>query len=79
MPGQKAKVKLRLTDHTGENFVGSTVVSVYDKSVEYISGGSNIGDIREFFWKWRRHHNPHTEHNLGRIGSPLNCVKANPT
>jgi len=71
LPGQKAKVKLRLTDHTGENFVGSTVVSVYDKSVEYISGGSNVGDIREFFWKWRRHHNPNTEHNLGRIGSPL--------
>lgn len=63
-PGEKAKVKVRLTDHTGENFQGSTVISVYDKSVEYISGGSNTPDIREFFWKWRRHHNPNTISNL---------------
>ena len=58
LPGQKAKVKVRLTDFNGENFVGSTVLSIYDKSVEYISGGSNVPDIKEFFWKWRRHHNP---------------------
>ena len=39
---------------------------MYDKSLEYISGGSNIGDIREFYWKWRRRHHPRTEHNLAR-------------
>ncbi|MFP6906398.1 MAG: alpha-2-macroglobulin family protein, partial [Verrucomicrobiota bacterium] len=33
-----------------------------------ISGGSNVGDIREFFWKWRRHHRTRTEHNLLRPG-----------
>ncbi|MGD9127492.1 MAG: MG2 domain-containing protein, partial [Planctomycetia bacterium] len=55
-PGEKAKVTLKLTDLTGEPFVGSTVVTIYDKSVEYISGGSNIQNIKEFFWKWRRHH-----------------------
>ena len=37
---------------------------MYDKSVEYISGGSNVPDIREYFWKWRRHHNPQTQSNL---------------
>jgi len=63
-PGQKATVKVKLTDSDGEPFVGSTVVTIYDKALEYISGGSNVGDIREFFWKWRRHHNPRTEHNL---------------
>ena len=65
-PGQKAKVKVKLTGADGEPFVGTTVVSIYDKALEYISGGSNVGDIREFFWKWRRHHNPTTEHNLMR-------------
>ena len=65
-PGQKAKVKIRLTDHQGENYSGSTVVAIYDKSVEYISGGSNIGDIKEYFWKWRRHHNPSQETSLTR-------------
>ena len=65
-PGKKAKVQIKLTDFYGEPFVGTTVVAIYDKSVEYISGGSNVGDIKEFFWKWRRHHNPRTETSLGR-------------
>ena len=65
-PGQKAKVRIKLTDFHGEPFVGSTVVAIYDKSVEYISGGSNVPEIKEFFWKWRRHHNPRTETNLQR-------------
>lgn len=65
-PGQDAKVKLKLADFEGKPFVGSTVVAIYDKSVEYISGGSNVPEIKEFFWKWRRHHHPQTEHNLQR-------------
>jgi hypothetical protein len=65
-PGEKAKVKLKLTDFEGEPFVGSTVVAIYDKSVEYIAGGSNVGDIKEFFWKWRRQHHPQAEHTLDR-------------
>ena len=63
-PGQQASVKVKLTDFFGKPFVGSTVMSIYDKSVEYISGGSNVPEIKEFFWKWRRHHYPHTESSL---------------
>lgn len=63
-PGEKAKMKVRLTDLSGENFVGTSVVSIYDKSVEYISGGSNIADIKKFFWEWRRHHNPSGQTSL---------------
>ncbi len=65
-PGQKATVKVKLTDHNGNPFVGSTVMSVYDKSVEYIAGGSNVPEIKEFFWKWRRHHHPQGESSLTR-------------
>ncbi|MEC7564945.1 MAG: MG2 domain-containing protein [Planctomycetota bacterium] len=65
-PGEEAQVRVKLTDHLGENFVGSTVVSIYDKSVEYISGGSNVPAIRDFFWKWRRRHNPSHQSNLQR-------------
>ena len=50
---------------------GSAVVSIYDKSVEYISGGSNTPDIRKFFWEWRRHHQPRTETSLARSGGPI--------
>ncbi len=70
-PGEKAKVKVKLTDFNGEPFVGSTVVAIYDKSVEYISGGSNVPEIKEFFWKWRRRHNPRTESSLDRWFSPM--------
>jgi hypothetical protein len=70
-PGEKATVNLHLTDYFGENFVGSTVVAIYDKSVEYISGGSNVPDIKEFFWKWRRHHSPSGSSNLDRYEGNL--------
>jgi uncharacterized protein YfaS (alpha-2-macroglobulin family) len=65
-PGQKAKVTLKLFDDAGKPFVGSTVLSIFDKSLEYISGGSNVADIKEFFWKWRREHRPYLETNLER-------------
>ena len=70
-PGADAKVQIKLTDHTGEPFIGSTVLSVYDKSVEYISGGSNVPEIKEFFWKWRRHHHPARDCTLDRVFSNL--------
>ncbi|MEM8864108.1 MAG: MG2 domain-containing protein [Planctomycetota bacterium] len=66
LPGQEATVKLRLTDALGEPFVGETVVTVYDKSIEYISGGSNVPDIREHFWSWRHHHSPAGATSLDR-------------
>jgi uncharacterized protein YfaS (alpha-2-macroglobulin family) len=63
-PGEEGTARIRLTDEKGNPFVGSIVVTVYDKSVEYVSGGSNVGDIKSFFWKWRRRHNPGTFSNL---------------
>jgi hypothetical protein len=65
-PGEKAKIKVKLTERGGEPYRGSTVLSVYDKSVEYISGGSNVPEIKEFFWKWRRQHYPQTRSSLQR-------------
>jgi hypothetical protein len=70
-PGQKATVKIKLTDLLGSPFIGSTVVTVYDKSVEYISGGSNVPEIKEFFWKWRRHHQPNGESSLASWSGQL--------
>ena len=45
-------------------FVGSLALAVYDKALDYIAGGSNVADIRAFFWKWRRNHNSQGETNL---------------
>ncbi|MFP6587875.1 MAG: MG2 domain-containing protein, partial [Pirellulaceae bacterium] len=76
-PGEDATVKVQLTDHNGEPFVGTTAVSIYDKSVEYISGGSNVPSIRDFFWKWRRRHNPSHQSNLQRYSRERYMPHAN--
>jgi hypothetical protein len=65
-PGEKATVTLKLTDLDDKPFVGSLAVAAYDKAVEYISGGSNVPEIKAFFWKWRRRHHPRTESSLSR-------------
>ena len=65
-PGEKARIKLKLTGPDGKPFLGSTVVAVYDKAVEYISGGSNVPEIKAFFWSWKTHHQPQTESSLNR-------------
>ncbi len=57
-PGEQAKVALRLSDLAGKPVFGSFALSVYDKAVEYISGGSNAPDIKTFFWKLQRGHRP---------------------
>jgi alpha-2-macroglobulin len=74
-PGEKAVVNVKLTGPDGKPFVGSTVVSIYDKAVEYISGGSNVPEIKSFFWKWRRQHHPQTESSLTHGG--YNLVRTN--
>jgi hypothetical protein len=65
-PGEKAGLKIRLTDPRGEPFQGEAVLTVYDRALEYISGGSNAPEIRAFFWKWRRQHSPRTQSSLNR-------------
>jgi uncharacterized protein YfaS (alpha-2-macroglobulin family) len=65
-PGQPNTVKVKVTDNFGKPYSGQAVVTMYDRAVEYISGGSNVPEIKEFFWKWRRNHNPTVEHSLQR-------------
>jgi uncharacterized protein YfaS (alpha-2-macroglobulin family) len=57
-PGAATELTLRLRDHEGRPVTGSMVVAVYDKSLDYIAGGSAERDIRAAFWKWRRYHDP---------------------
>jgi len=76
-PGEKAGFKIKLTDYSGEPFQGTAVMTVYDRALEYISGGSNVPEIRRFFWKWRRQHYTRTESNLARWFT--NLIKKNET
>lgn len=74
-PGEKGKIKVKVTDLDGRPVAGSIVLTAYDRSVEYISGGSNVPDIKEYFWKWRRHHHPSQESTLAK--SSYNLLKPN--
>jgi uncharacterized protein YfaS (alpha-2-macroglobulin family) len=65
-PGEQAKLAVTLTDYFQRPYKGSAVISVYDRSVEYIAGRSNIPEIKSFFWKWRRSHYPQTQSSLAR-------------
>lgn len=69
-PGEEASVKLKLTGVDGKPFVGNTVLSVYDASLEYIAA-SNIPEIRSFFWNVRRRHNIQNQCTLLKGSSPL--------
>ena len=68
LPGEKATFAVKVTDAHGKPVAGECVVAVYDKSVEYISGGSNVGDIRSRFWKWRRSYTADNTASLNRRG-----------
>lgn len=56
LPGEQATLKVQVTDLQNNPVIGDTVISLYDASLEYISGGSNVPDLRKHFWQWRRHH-----------------------
>lgn len=56
-PREKATVKIKLTTEDGKPYSGSAVLTMYDKALDYISGGSNVPDIKNHFWGWKRRHN----------------------
>jgi alpha-2-macroglobulin len=68
-PGDEATVKLKLTDLDGKPFVGDTVLSVYDASLEYIAA-SSIPEIRSFFWNVRRRHSVQNQCTLQQASAP---------
>jgi uncharacterized protein YfaS (alpha-2-macroglobulin family) len=71
LPGAAAKIKVKVTDASGKAFQGSTVLTMYDKSLEYISGGSNVPDLKAFFWKWRREHYANSDTNVDFVTTNL--------
>lgn len=69
-PGEEATVKLKLTGLDGKPFVGNTVLSVYDASLEYIAA-SSIPEIRGFFWNVRRYHHVQNQSSLNHPGGTV--------
>jgi uncharacterized protein YfaS (alpha-2-macroglobulin family) len=55
-PQEESAVTIVVKDAEGKPFHGTTTVTIYDKALEAITGGSNVGPIRENFWSWKRHY-----------------------
>ena len=70
-PGETAEIDVRLTDAAGNPVVAALAATMYDRSIEYISGGSNVADIRKFFWSWQRHYSESHRDNLAQTFSQL--------
>jgi uncharacterized protein YfaS (alpha-2-macroglobulin family) len=77
-PGEKSSLVITLKDADGKPVTGSTALTIYDKSLEAITGGSNIGPIHENFWNWKNSYYqlgsssslPHPTGNLLRPKTP---------
>ncbi len=77
LPGEEAEVNVTVTDPDGKPVKGSTTIAVYDRSLEQIAPEMIPGDIREFFWKWRRSHNVARATNLDWVNYPLSMIGVN--
>lgn len=67
-PGEEVQVVVKAVDANGDPHTGSVAFSVYDRSLDAISGGAGAGDIRDRFWSWKRGHHIDIAHSLGQIG-----------
>jgi len=70
-PGETNRLRVRVTGPQGKPVRTALALTVYDRAVEYIAGGSNVPDIRTAFWKWKRNHWPDTLSSADRIESPV--------
>ncbi|MEZ6150479.1 MAG: MG2 domain-containing protein [Pirellulaceae bacterium] len=71
LPGEECVVDVKVTDPAGKPVAGSCVIAAYDRSLEALAGDVLPPDIREFFWKWQRHHQPQRSTNLDSRHQPI--------
>jgi uncharacterized protein YfaS (alpha-2-macroglobulin family) len=57
-PGEKSSLVITLKDAEGKPVTGTTALTIYDKSLEAITGGSNVAPIHENFWNWKNSYHP---------------------
>ena len=57
-PRENSALRITLRDADGKPVTGTAVLAIYDKSLEAITGGSNVGLIHENFWTWKNNYYP---------------------
>ncbi len=59
-PRETTALRITLRDAAGKPITGTAVLSIYDKSLEAIAGGSNVTPILANFWSWKNSYNPNS-------------------
>ena len=52
-PGETVSATVKIFDEKGKQTDASAVMSVYDKAIDLIAGGSNVKSLKEAFWSNR--------------------------
>jgi hypothetical protein len=73
-PQEKSSLRVTLQDAAGKPVIGTAVLAIYDKSLEAITRGSNVGPIHENFWKWTNSYGGYSGSN-SLPGSPGNLQR----
>ena len=71
LPGEECKVEVKVTDTAGKPVVGSCAIAAYDRSLDALASDVLPPDIREFFWKWQRDHQPQRSSSLDTVHTPI--------
>lgn len=66
-PGETVSATVKIFDEKGQAADASAVMTVYDKAIDLIAGGSNVKNLKEAFWLDRLV-SPHLFQNTGAIG-----------
>lgn len=53
-PGERTAVKIKVSESDGRPADGIVTVTVYDRALDDLAGGSNVGPINAAFWGFRR-------------------------
>ena len=66
-PGETVSATVRIFDEKGKLIDASAVMTVYDKAIDLIAGGSNVKNLKEAFW-FERFSSPYAFLNTGAVG-----------
>lgn len=66
-PGETVSATVRIFDEKGKAVDASAVMTVYDKAIDLVAGGSNVKSFKEAFW-FERFSGPYAFLNTGAVG-----------
>ncbi len=77
-PGETSSLQIQLRDSEGKPIKGTAALTIYDKALEAITGGSNVAAIHQSFWSWENDYNQRGINN-SLPSSPGNLLRPNIT